>query len=60
MIELKFLYKKDADQAEAVAAQGREQLQAYLQAEEVSKLDNLRAWLWVFVGTEAVVVEEVS
>lgn len=60
MIELKFLYKKDAEKAEAVATLGRQQLKAYLQAEEVKGLENLRAWLWVFVGTEAVVVEEVN
>jgi hypothetical protein len=59
MIELKFLYKKDADQAETVAEEGRKQLKNYLQVEEVRGLDNLKAWLWVFVGTEAVVVEEV-
>jgi hypothetical protein len=59
MIELKFLYKKDVDQAEAVAEEGRAQLKNYLQVEEVRGLDNLKAWLWVFVGTEAVVVEEV-
>ena len=60
MIELKFLYKKDAAKAETVAAQGREQVRSYLQAEEVQELENLRAWLWVFVGTEAVVIEEVA
>ena len=60
LIELKFLYKKDAEKADEVAAQGRQQLQSYLQAEEVQALENLRAWLWVFVGTEAVVVEEVK
>lgn len=59
MIELKFLYKKDGDKVEAVADQGRKQLQAYLAAEEVQGLENLCAWLWVFVGTDAVVVEEV-
>ena len=60
MIELKFLYKKDAAKADEITAKGREQLKAYLAAEEVQKLENLRAWLWVFVGTEAVVVEEIT
>jgi hypothetical protein len=60
MIELKFLYKKDAHQAEAIAEQGRAQLRTYLKAEEIQHLDDLHAWLWVFVGTDAVVVEEVK
>jgi hypothetical protein len=60
MIELKFLHKKDADKAEVVADEGRTQLKTYLQADEVQGLDNLKAWLWVFVGTESVLVEEVK
>ena len=60
MIELKFLYKKDAEKAEIEAGKGRQQLQKYLKTEEAQGLQNLRAWLWVFVGTEAVVVEEVE
>ncbi|MEZ4848333.1 MAG: AAA family ATPase [Bacteroidia bacterium] len=60
MIELKFLHKKNKDRAELVAKEGRDQLRKYLQIEEAQKLDNLRGWLWVFVGTKAVVVEEIS
>ena len=59
LIELKFLYKKDAHKAEEETEKGRKQLKTYLHAEEVKGLENLRAWLWVFVGTEAVLVEEV-
>jgi hypothetical protein len=60
LIELKFLHKKDAHKAEEEAEKGRKQLQAYLKAEEVQDLENLRAWLWVVVGTEVVLVEEVD
>ena len=60
MIELKFLKKKDASQLETVSDQGRNQLKTYLKSEEIKDLENLRAWLWVFVGTKAVVVEEVE
>ena len=60
MIELKYIKKQKPDEVEAKIQKGREQLQSYLQAEEVQGLENLRAWLWVFVGTEAVLVEEVG
>lgn len=60
MIELKFLHKKHANDIKEVTALGRQQLQGYLQAEEVQNLKNLRAWLFVFVATEAVVVEEIG
>lgn len=59
LIELKFAKKQDADQAKKKIDEGRKQLKTYLQAEEVQRLENIRAWLWVFVGTEAVLVEEV-
>jgi hypothetical protein len=60
MIELKFLHKKDINKTETVANQGRNQLKTYLQSEEIQDLDNLHAWLWVFVGTKAAVVEEIQ
>ncbi len=60
IFELKFLYKKDAHQLEEVRARARQQLKEYLQADRLKELEDLRAWLLVFVGTEAKVVEEVE
>ena len=54
--ELKYLKQQDADQLEAVKADGIAQLQDYLRHEKLQALPDLRAWLIVFVGPKAQVV----
>lgn len=58
--ELKYLKQADASQVEEIANNGRTQLRQYLQHEKLAQLENLRAWLLVFVGTQAKVVEEIQ
>jgi len=58
--ELKYLKQADASQLENIAANGRTQLQEYLQHEKLQRIENLRAWLLVFVGTEARIIEEIN
>ncbi|MEM6261230.1 MAG: AAA family ATPase [Bacteroidota bacterium] len=57
--ELKYLNQKNAAQLEKATEEGRAQLQRYLNAEDLQTQPNLRAWLFVFVGTEMKVIEEV-
>ncbi len=59
-LELKYLKKSEADRLEAVQQEGIAQLSMYLQHEELQQTTNLKAWLLVFVGTEAKVVVEVG
>ncbi|TAE47441.1 MAG: AAA family ATPase [Bacteroidetes bacterium] len=58
--ELKYLKQKDAHQLPQTISTGREQLQGYLQKEELSSLSDLKAWLMVFIGGEIAHLEEVS
>src|SRR5204863_1734044 len=59
-LELKYLKQADAQRLEQVKQQGLTQLQNYLQHDKLHALKDLRAWLLVFVGTEAKVVTEVT
>ncbi len=59
MIELKFLHKKDAQKLETVTKQAQKQLIGYFQDEELQQLAGLRAWIFVFVGTEAKIIKEI-
>ncbi len=57
--ELKYLKKKDAHKLSEVIAAGRQQLQGYLNSEELKTLDHLKSWLAVFVGAELKYLGEV-
>lgn len=59
IIELKFLHKKDIAKLKETTQKGRTQLKSYLLQEEIKQMENLKAWLLIFVGTEAKVVEEI-
>jgi hypothetical protein len=59
-LELKYLKKSEAEEWEAVRDAGVQQLRSYLQHEELRQMRNLRAWLLVFVGSEARAVVEVT
>ncbi len=54
--ELKYLKQSEAAKLAEVKRAGLAQLQAYLHHEDLQALTDLRAWLIVFVGTEAQVV----
>lgn len=58
--ELKYLKQSDAHKLADIKAEGLAQLQGYLQHDDLRVLSDLRAWLIVFVGTEAEVVTEVT
>ncbi|RMG17756.1 MAG: AAA family ATPase, partial [Bacteroidetes bacterium] len=59
-LELKYLKKAEMARLEAVTAAGEAQLRQYLQQEELRQMPDLRAWLIVFVGTEAKVLKEIN
>ena len=59
VFELKYLKKKDATRLETAVEEGRTQLRRYFSLPELQSQPNLRAWLFVFVGTELRVSEEV-
>ncbi len=56
--ELKYLKKGDAASEKAKETEAETQLRGYLASPELAVLDNLRAWVIVFVGTEAKVVRQ--
>ncbi|MCB0107390.1 MAG: PD-(D/E)XK nuclease domain-containing protein, partial [Caldilineaceae bacterium] len=58
--ELKYLKLADADQLERAKADALAQMQAYLQHEKLRTLPDLRAWVVVFVGPKAEVVQSVA
>ncbi len=58
--ELKYLKQNEATRLDEVKQAGLNQLQTYLRQGKLQSMSNLRAWLIVFVGTEAKVVEEVT
>ncbi|MEZ4659549.1 MAG: AAA family ATPase [Caldilineaceae bacterium] len=58
--ELKYLKQADAQRVAEVKAEGLAQMQAYLQHEKLQRLTDLRAWLIVFVGPKAEVVQAVA
>lgn len=58
--ELKYLKQSEADQLEAKKQEASTQLQDYLQHDDLQSLSDLRAWIIVFVGPEAKIVEEIS
>ena len=58
--ELKYLKKHEAHRLAATADEAREQLQDYLQSDLLRSLDDLRAWVVVFVGAEVGYVGEVE
>ena len=59
ILELKYLPKSKANQLEKVREAGIEQIQAYASHERFDSEPRLRAYLIVFVGAKAEVVEEV-
>jgi len=60
LLELKYLPKSHASQLEKVRKAGVEQLQAYASHERFKKEPRLHAYIIVFVGAKAEVVEEVD
>jgi len=60
VFELKYLKKKDATKLEEVAAAARTQLLTYLSHPSLQHMDQLNAWVIVFVGAEAKVVEKIE
>ena len=58
--ELKFLHQKKADNLPFIINEGRGQLQRYLGRKDLSALEDLKAWLIVFVGSELKHLEEVE
>ena len=57
--ELKYLKQSEADQLEAKKQEALAQLTGYLQHDKLQSFSDLRAWIIVFVGPEAKVVEEI-
>ena len=58
VIEFKYLKKEDAHKAETVKQQAIQQLQAYLKYDDkLQKLENLKAYVIVFVGNKGEIVE---
>jgi hypothetical protein len=58
VIEFKYVKKEDAHKAETVKQQAIQQLQAYLQHDEkLQSLENLKAYVIVFVGNKGEIVE---
>ena len=55
--ELKYLKKSERDQLETTKQKAIAQLQGYLQNEALQRLENLKAYVIVFVGSEAKAVE---
>ena len=55
--ELKYLKKSERDQLETTKQKAIAQLQGYLQSEALQRLENLKAYVIVFVGSEAKAVE---
>ena len=58
--ELKYLKQADAQRLATVKAEGLAQMQDYLRREKLHTLTDLRAWLIVFVGAKAQVVQAVT
>ncbi len=55
--ELKYLKKSERDQLETAKQKANAPLQGYLQSEALQRLENLKAYVIVFVGSEAKAVE---
>jgi len=60
ILELKYLPKSQANQLEKVKKDGLEQVRMYASHERFTSVDRLHAYLIVFVGAKAEVVEEVT
>ena len=60
MNRLKFLHQKKAAGLPAAIDEGRAQLRRYLEREDLRHLEDLKAWLVVFVGAELRHLEEVG
>jgi hypothetical protein len=58
--ELKYLKQSDAQRLATVKAEGLAQMQDYLRHDKLRTLADLRAWLIVFVGAKAQVVQAVK
>jgi hypothetical protein len=64
LIELKYVKKgedtkKDKEHIEKVEKEAREQVQKYLQSDNAKRIPNLKAWLFILVGREWHLVEEI-
>ena len=69
LIELKYIKKGDEtpkdketkeSYVEKVAKEAREQVRKYLQSDDAKRIPNLKAWLFVLVGREWGLVEEIQ
>jgi hypothetical protein len=64
LIELKYIKKgedtkKEKDLIAKVEKEAREQVQKYLQSDNAQRISNLKAWLFILVGREWHLVEEI-
>jgi hypothetical protein len=64
LIELKYVKKgedtkKDKENIAKVEKEAREQVQKYLQSDNAQRIPNLKAWLFMLVGREWHLVEEI-
>ena len=59
LIELKYLKKSERDKLEEIKQKGLEQLEKYANTKNLTKKDNLKKVLLVFIGNEDYVVVEV-
>jgi hypothetical protein len=64
LIELKYIKKgedtkKEKDQIAKVEKEAREQVQKYLESDNAERIPNLKAWLFILVGREWHLVEEI-
>lgn len=60
LFELKYIKKEHAKKLKEITDAGRIQLQSYLKHDKIKQLENLKAWLVVFVGEKAVVFENLQ
>lgn len=57
---MKYLKLADADQLESKKAEALAQMQDYLQHDKLRALTDLRAWIVVFVGPKAQLVQSIQ
>ena len=60
IFELKYLKKGDKEEVEATKKEALKQMRNYLATSEIKRLENLKAYVIVFVGEKAEVVEEIE
>ncbi|MDX1907880.1 MAG: AAA family ATPase [Bacteroidia bacterium] len=59
-IELKYLSREKETQLADITHEARAQMMRYLHSDDTRALTNLKAWIFVFCGTECRVMEEIT